>query len=118
MTTDRSLDDLLAMSDAELYAALGAELLGSGQGFGLEDISRARRYAKSWLDEHSKELQKKVCGSSSVKKLLEQESTDLAANVITVTAVLEFPLKSHAVATIVGVFIARRGLRSYCEKAH
>ena len=114
MTTDRSPAELLAMTEAQLYAALGAELLGTGQGFGLEDISRARRYAKSWLEEQSNDLQKKVCGSTSVKRLLEQESTDLAANVITVTAVLESPLRSHAVASIVAVFVARRGLGNYC----
>ena len=115
MTTVRSPAELLAMTDAQLYAALGAELLGSGQGFGLEDISRARRYAKSWLDEQLTELQERVCESSSVKKLLEQESTDLAANVITVTAVLESPLRTHAIASIAAVFVARRGLRSYCR---
>jgi hypothetical protein len=117
MTSERSIDELLAMKDGELLATLGTELLGNGLGFGLEDVTRARRYAKAWLDERSDELHQKVCGASSVKKLIDQESTDLAANVITVSAVLESPLKSHAVATIVAVFLVRKGLRSYCEEA-
>jgi hypothetical protein len=115
MTTEPTIPELLELTEGQLYVALGAQLLSEGQGFGLEDVSRARRYAKAWLDERTAELQKRVCNASSVKKLIDKETLDLAADMIAITAVLDSQLKSHALASIVAAIIARRGLRVYCE---
>jgi hypothetical protein len=114
MTDQLVAERLLAKSEAELYAELGTLLLGHGQGFGLEDLARARRFAEDWMRDHADELQKKVCKAKSVKKLIEEEGVGQTASVLALTEILISPRRPDAIATIVAVIIVRRGLRKYC----
>lgn len=106
---------LLGLSDAELYAELGTQLLGHGQGFGLEDFARAQRFAEEWMRDRADELQKTVCKARSVKKLMQEEGVGQTASVLALTEVLVSAKRPEAVATIVAVIIVRVGVRRYCS---
>lgn len=115
MTDRADVARLLGLGEAELYATLGTQLLGHGQGFGLEDFTRAQRFAEDWMRDHAEELQKTVCKARSVKKLMDEEGVGRTASVLALSEVLLSARRPDAVATIVAVIIVRIGLRRYCS---
>jgi hypothetical protein len=113
---ERSLEKLASYDDQHLLELLGNELFGTGVGFGPADARRYRRLAQEWLDSHAEELRQKICGSTAVQAVTDEDSgaklTDMA---VVADAVLT--MLGHPSASIVAVIATRRGLASFCEGA-
>jgi hypothetical protein len=113
---ERSLEKLSGYDDQYLLELLGSELFGTGVGFGPADARRYRRLAQEWLDSHAEELRQKICRSTAVQTVTDEDGgaklTDMA---VVADAVLT--MLGHPSASIVAVIATRRGLASFCEGA-
>jgi hypothetical protein len=68
-------DDLtfyLDLSEEELAAELGAQLLGAGRQFGSEDFERYRALGDRWFREHLGEIRSAVCADARLQALYER----------------------------------------------
>jgi hypothetical protein len=54
-------------SDEDLYATLGALLLGEGHGVAPAEADRFRRFAKSWLDNKKRQLRRRIEDSETYR---------------------------------------------------
>ena len=97
----------------ELYAELGAELLGKRLSFGPEDFGRYRAYAAKWFKEHLQEMRNVVCGTTAVIALRSTDGRDRAIEAATVADCL-VTLYGKPAAAVAGVLLVRRGVDTLC----
>ena len=113
---ETSLSELAGYDDQHLLELLGSELFGTGVGFGPADARRYRRLAQEWLDGHAEELRKKICGSTAVQAVTDEDNgAKLSDMAVVADAVLT--MLGHPSASIVAVIATRRGLASFCDGA-
>ncbi|UGT63183.1 hypothetical protein [Nocardia asteroides] len=103
--------ELLAESDdEELYAALGAQLLGQGLGAGVVDDDQHRRFGMRWFEERIDRFREAVCDTQIVAGL----TGDFTADVTAVASAL--PLGDDRIlALTIAAIILRRGLTEFCR---
>lgn len=103
--------DLLADSDdEELYAALGAQLLGQGLGAGAMDDDQNRRFGMRWFDERIDQFRDAVCDTKIVAGL----TGDFTADATALASAL--PLGDDKIlALTIAAIILRRGLTEFCR---
>ncbi|MBQ0977848.1 MULTISPECIES: hypothetical protein [Micromonospora] len=105
-------------TDDELYALLGAELLGEGVGLSPEDDESHRRFGKEWFSNKHRELQRKVCHDERIQPLLGTTGSDRLVDAITVAETLRLLDDASLPAIgLVAVLIARVGLGEFCRNA-
>jgi hypothetical protein len=98
-------------SDPDLFAVLGAQLLGEGLGAGAHDDDEYRRFGQRWFDDQVDDIRKAVCGSKIAREL----SGDFPADV-TAVAALTLPASgnNHLLALTVAAIVIRRGVATFC----
>lgn len=72
---DGSVEAYLDHADEALYEILGAELLGSGMGVSPAELDRYRRFARSWLDNKTRQLKRSI-ENSETYRLWRQSAAD------------------------------------------
>jgi hypothetical protein len=102
-------------SDDELYALLGAELLGEALGLSPEDEDEQRRFGKQWFADKHRELQRKICHHERVQPFLGTSGSDRVIDVAAIAELLTDDLGPTS--AIVAVLVARIGLGAFCQNA-
>jgi hypothetical protein len=92
---------------------LGAEILGTGPGFGPEDFERQIRFAREWLQRKRHELQAQLCGDV-LETIVKGKGFDTLADATVIADALAATLGKPS-ASIVVVILMRRGLTSLCR---
>ncbi|WP_043661500.1 hypothetical protein [Nocardia thailandica] len=96
--------------DDELYALLGAELLGVGFGAGAMDDDQNRRFGMQWFEDRIESFRDTVCATEVMAALTGEFNTDAAA----IAGVL--PIQDNKIlALTVAAIILRRGLAAFCR---
>lgn len=103
---------LQSKNERELFATLGAELLGAGLGAGAQDSDDYRRFGQQWFDDRIDKLRDVLCGTRIAKEL----SGDFPGDVVDIAA-LTLPLtgNNHLLAITVAAIVLRRGMATFCE---
>ncbi|MFJ6900609.1 hypothetical protein [Streptomyces hokutonensis] len=112
-----TVEEHFQKSDDELYALLGAELLGEGLGLSPEDEDSQRRFGKQWFANKRRELQQKICFHEKARHLLGTSSSDRLIDAYTVYELLGHFDYDPKTAALVAVLVARVGLGSFCHNA-
>uniref|UniRef100_A0AAU2JGT1 Uncharacterized protein n=1 Tax=Streptomyces sp. NBC_00049 TaxID=2903617 RepID=A0AAU2JGT1_9ACTN len=114
MTTVESYWD---KTDDELYALLGAELLGDGLGLAPEDEENHRTFGKEWFANKHHEFQRRICHHDKAQALLGTTSSDRLIDAFTVQELLaDFDSDPKTVA-LIAVLVGRVGLGAFCRNA-
>ncbi|SBV25565.1 hypothetical protein GA0070620_1042 [Micromonospora krabiensis] len=105
-------------TDDELYALLGAELVGEGIGLSPEDDENHRRFGQEWFSSKHRELQRKICHDERIQPLLGTTGSDRLIDAITVYETLRL-IEDASLSTIgmLAVLISRVGLGEFCRNA-
>jgi hypothetical protein len=111
--TDDELRKYLDLEEDDLLELLGAEILGTGPGFGPEDFERQIRFAREWLQRKRHELQAQLCGDV-LETIVKGKGFDTLADAAVITDALAATLGKPS-ASIVAVILMRRGLTSLCR---
>lgn len=111
------IEPLLAMTDNQLLAELGAELLPGGLGFGSGGQELARNVAERWVAARRDELRDLICSDPLVVKLLGEEdgrtTTFDWVIVLSPLMTINYGLSATAATTLL-VFLTRKGLPRFC----
>jgi hypothetical protein len=111
-----SVEAYWGKSDEELYAILGAELLGDGLGISPEDQENSARFGKEWFTNKHRQLQRRICTHERVQGLLGTSTSDRFLDAVTIYELLKELGDDTVNAAVVAVLVARVGLGSYCSK--
>ncbi len=106
-------DELLLLSDDELFEALGRT--ASPREFGAGDPSAYIRLGKAWFEEQARQYQERICASDAIRQFVTGGSNfDAAVEAATVVDTLA-GLMNREVVAVFAVILARRGLAAYCR---
>ncbi|MFI9835189.1 hypothetical protein ACIHIX_46875 [Streptomyces sp. NPDC051913] len=113
----RSVEKYLEWGEGQLFAALGAELVGGGLGLGSEDQDANERFARKWFSRNVDELRSKICFTPQAQALMGAKG-DRTAEAVTIAELLSeaTSLGSHP-SMLVSVLITRMGLTMFCRDA-
>jgi hypothetical protein len=111
--TDDELRKYMDLDEDELLELFGAELLGSGPGFGPEDFERQIRFAREWLQRRRRDLQAKLCGRV-LETVRNRETLETLTDAAIVADALSGMLGRPS-ASIIAVILLKRGLTSLCR---
>ena len=111
--TDDELRKYVDLGEDDLLELLGAEILGTGPGFGPEDFERQIRFAGEWLQRKRHDLQGKLCGGV-LETIRKREGFDALADAAIIADTLAAMLGRPS-ASIVAVILLRRGLTNLCR---
>jgi hypothetical protein len=106
--------DYLDRSDEELFALLGAQLLGGGLFFGPEDEEAYRRFGRQWWDSHYRRLQRKICGHEMVQQFCGTTVSDRAIDVLTIKEIIDQSDVAHVNSALLAVLVLRVGIGQFC----
>ncbi|MEU3549432.1 hypothetical protein [Streptomyces longwoodensis] len=111
------VEKFLEWSEEQLFAALGAELVGGGLGLGGEDQDANERFARKWFSRNVDELRSKICFTPQAQGLMGSKG-DRTVEAATIAELLSeaTSLGSHP-SMLVSVLIARMGLTMFCRDA-
>jgi hypothetical protein len=112
-TSGNELREYLGLDEDDLLELLGAELLGTGPGFGPEDFERQIRFAREWLQRRQRDLREKLCPDVA-QTISRREKLDAMADAAAVADALAAAFGKPS-ASIVAVILLRRGLASLCS---
>ncbi|GHA54272.1 hypothetical protein GCM10010372_63050 [Streptomyces tauricus] len=104
-------------TDDELYALLGAELLGEGLGLSPEDEEGQREFGREWFADKHAELQRRICHHEKVQPFLGTTSTDRLLDAITVQELIADFAGDAKTAVLIAVLVGRVGLGMFCRNA-
>jgi len=104
------LEYLSLMTDDELLAAFGSELLAEDLGGRFEPIEAA----KTWLDENLPSIRTDICCSETLLRFRSGSSFEGLEEAAAIMDVLASVRKYPAVATM-SVLLARRSVRLVCD---
>ncbi|MEU0877994.1 hypothetical protein ABZ345_05300 [Lentzea sp. NPDC005914] len=82
------IEDLGRLSDDELYEIVGMDLQGTGLGVSPADRGRFGRFARSWLDNKSRQLWSQIQGTDTYRIWLESAGRDQLVDPDTVGRIL------------------------------
>lgn len=110
--SEQELQALWAAPESELLDALGSALLGDGLGFGVEDPSRRRRFAETWLADRMERIRERVC----TEELRAALDGDLADRMIEAAVVADAvaTLCGKPAANVLAIILLRRGTQAIC----
>jgi hypothetical protein len=111
--TDDELRNYLDLDEDDLLELLGAEILGTGPGFGPEEFERQIRFAREWLQRKRHDLQDKLCGDV-LENIQKRDGFDTLTDAAIVADALAAVLGRPS-ASIVAVILLRRGLTNLCH---
>lgn len=111
---DSALNDYWEMGDDELYALLGAALLGTRLGVSPEEQDRDRRFGKQWLERQTSELRRRICTDKRVRGLLGTTTSDRFIDAVTIAQLLGEHDDYAINAPLIAVLLARVGLGTFC----
>ncbi len=106
-----------AKSDEELYALLGAALLGEGPALSPDDEEQRRRFGRQWFANKRRELQRRICHHERARPLLGTTGSDRLIDAVAVYEVLGQADEDPTTAALVAVLVARVGLGTFCHNA-
>jgi hypothetical protein len=116
---EATLAELAAKDNDELYALLGASLMGDGIGLGPGYRSGDRQFGREWFENKRQDLQDRICDHRAVQPLLGNTSSDAFIDVVTVGEIVQIALKGSELDAIqvglVAVLVARTGLHLFCS---
>jgi len=100
-------------SERELFAALGAELLGKSLGAGGQDNDEYRRFGEQWFADRIDQVRQVICGTRVAKEL----SGDFSGDVVDIAA-LTLPMtgNNQLLALTIAAIVLRRGLSNFCAE--
>ncbi|MFD4671114.1 hypothetical protein ACFWNN_15365 [Lentzea sp. NPDC058450] len=104
----------LEMTDDELYATLGASLLGSGAGMSPEDRDEAEDYGRTWFKARYAALQQQVCLHPKVKGLTGGSGSDRVVDAATIAELVQEAGGNPLHAAVIAVLVTRIGLGLFC----
>ncbi|MFD3874421.1 hypothetical protein [Streptomyces sp. NPDC058623] len=104
-------------TDEELYALLGAELLGDGLGLSPEDEESHRKFGKKWFTSKHDELQRRICHDEKAQSFLGTTSTDRVIDAVTVYELIGDFAGDAKTAALIAVLVGRVGLGTFCRNA-
>ncbi|HEY3946186.1 MAG TPA: hypothetical protein VGL78_13245 [Solirubrobacteraceae bacterium] len=104
---------LTELSEDDLLAMLGKELLGPGIGFGPEDPGRYRRFAEHWIEERADKIRVAICHDESVQAVFAKDLQD-RFNDWAVLADALTTLAGRPPLTLLAVVLLRRGYEAVC----
>lgn len=104
-------------SDDELYALLGAELLGEGLGLSDDDEDDCRRFGKEWFAKKHRELQRTICHHDRVRPFIGTTGSDRLLDAAAIYEALQHAGEDVTTAAVLAVLVARVGLGSFCQNA-
>jgi len=93
--------------DEDLYATLGALLLGEGHGVAPAEADRFRRFAKSWLDNKKRQLRKRIEGSETYRLWAATAGPGQTPEPAVVAGILADQGEEEETAAVVAVLVAR-----------
>lgn len=100
-------------SETELLAELGAELLGSGIGFGAQDPSRFRRFAEQWIERNQQAIRAALCDDPTVSRIFERDVEERLVDAATVADALA-ALAGRPAVSLLAVILLKRGRERVC----
>ncbi|GAB7069158.1 hypothetical protein H7J06_26005 [Mycobacterium hodleri] len=100
-------------NERELYATLGAELLGETLGAGAQDDDEYRRFGQQWFEDRIDQWRQAICGTVIAKELSGEFPGDLVD-----VAALTLPLtgNNQLLALTIAAIILRRGVATLCAE--
>ncbi|MFF3846664.1 hypothetical protein [Streptomyces sp. NPDC002328] len=104
-------------TDDELYALLGAELLGEGLGLSPEDEESHREFGKEWFADKHAELQRRICHHEKAQAFLGTTSTDRLIDAFTVQELIADFAGDAKTTVLIAVLVGRVGLGVFCRNA-
>jgi len=104
---------LTQLTEPELLAQLGKELLGSGVGFGPEDTRRYRRFAEQWIQSRMAEIRGAVCNDDGVRAVFTRDIQE-RLNDFGIVADALATLQGHPPLTLLALVLLRRGYNVVC----
>jgi len=111
------INDLLKLSEDDLYSQLGKELFYPPNTIGLNpiDVSRVIILAKKWMQANNDQLKQKICNSSVINKY--NKSGKLKSRIEICGGILDTLLAKYStiIACTLAILIFNHGLESYCE---
>ncbi|NEA37448.1 hypothetical protein [Streptomyces sp. SID13031] len=104
-------------SDDELFARLGAGLLGEGLGISPDEQESHRRFGMTWFANKRRDLQQIVCHAEVMQGLLGTSRSDRIIDAAAVYELLQENGHDPVNAAVLAVLIARVGLGAFCATA-
>lgn len=112
-----TVEEYWTKSDDELYAVLGAALLGEGLGLSPEDADEFRRFGREWFANKHRELQRRICHHDRVQDLLGTTGSDRLLDAGAIYEILRRLGDDSVNAAVLAVLVARVGLGAFCDNA-
>ena len=112
-----TVEEYWSRSDDELYALLGAELLGAGVGLSPADDEDKRRFGQQWFANKHRELQSKICHHERTRALMGTTGSDRLLDACALQEVLQQSFGDPTTAALIAVLVARVGLGTFCHNA-
>ena len=112
-----TLEEAAQLTDDELYAVVGKNVLPAGRHAMPPRVRDLIRYGKAWIDEHRAALAERICGDARVQGYFRDsrayDRVTLAAAVLDLTV----SLTSHVGGVAVAVLLVREGLEILCKNS-
>ncbi|MFD3679444.1 hypothetical protein [Streptomyces sp. NPDC058613] len=112
-----TVEEYWSRSDDELYALLGAELLGEGVGLSPADDEDKRRFGQQWFANKHRELQSKICHHERAQALMGTTGSDRLLDAYALQELLQQSIGDPTTATLIAILVARVGLGTFCHNA-
>ncbi|CAL9638247.1 hypothetical protein [Streptomyces sp. enrichment culture] len=110
-----SVDEYLKKTDDELYALLGASLLGDTLGAAPTDPDRPRRYGREWFNGQLGALRNRICGHERLRGVAGTSTSDRVIDAFALCEILGDFGGNPARTALVAVLVARIGVGSLCS---
>ncbi|MEI5101850.1 hypothetical protein RB200_29230 [Streptomyces sp. PmtG] len=112
-----SVEEYWSRSDDELYALLGAELLGVGPGLSPADDEDKRRFGQRWFANKHRELQSKICHHERAQAFIGTTGSDRLLDACAIQELLQQSIGDPTTSALIAVLVARVGLGTFCRDA-
>jgi hypothetical protein len=112
---EKEVNNLLLLTDDELYLLIGDDILGKSTGLLKSQYEKKLTTAKKWFKENKKLIQDSVCKSITLQYyLFENEKYD---KLIAISSLLDLiiNLKLNVSPLVVAILIFREGFKSFCS---
>ena len=114
MSSDE-LQELLTLSDDELYVRLAAELQGDGRGIGPKGREGDRRFGRQWFEHWLETNRSAICDHPSVVAIIHDDETREDGEDATIVLDVILPFLGAPPLATVAALVGRRGLQRLCS---
>ncbi|MFE7541648.1 hypothetical protein [Streptomyces platensis] len=109
------VDEFLEKTDSELYALLGASLLGETIGAAPTDPDRPRRFGREWFNGQLDALRHRICGHERLKGVAGTSVPDRAIDAHLLFEILGDFGGNPTNTALIAVLVARIGIGTLCN---